>query len=147
MTRKLSAALLSGVLCLTLPMADAEAKRLGGSRSFGMQRNTPAQTAPQPSSPSRPETAPAAAPTPAPTPVTPPKTPQQRSWLGPLAGLAAGLGLGALLSHFGLGEGFGTLLLVALLAFGAILLFRILAGRSRPEPRLAYPTAPPASAP
>ncbi len=40
-------------------------------------------------------------------------------WLGPIAGLAAGLGLAALLSHFGLPEGLGSFLLLALLVIAA----------------------------
>jgi predicted lipid-binding transport protein (Tim44 family) len=47
-------------------------------------------------------------------------------WLGPIAGLAAGLGLAALASHLGLGEEFATFLMLALLAVGAIFLFRML---------------------
>lgn len=49
--------------------------------------------------------------------------------MGPLAGLAAGLGLAALASHFGMGAEFGNLLLVmllGLLGFGAI---RFMMGR------------------
>jgi len=37
-------------------------------------------------------------------------------WLGPLAGIAAGLGLAALLSHFGLGGALADLLVIALIA-------------------------------
>jgi predicted lipid-binding transport protein (Tim44 family) len=50
-------------------------------------------------------------------------------WLGPLAGLAAGLGLAALLSHFGLSEGFASILMLALLVFGGIFLIRMFMGR------------------
>ncbi|HYR01078.1 MAG TPA: Tim44-like domain-containing protein, partial [Casimicrobiaceae bacterium] len=53
-------------------------------------------------------------------------------WLGPIAGIAAGLGLAALLAHFGLPEGFGSVLLLALVAFGAVLLFRTLTARRAP---------------
>jgi predicted lipid-binding transport protein (Tim44 family) len=60
-------------------------------------------------------------------------------WLGPLAGLAAGLGLGALLSHFGLSSGFGSLLLMVLLVVGVIIIVRMLLARSAPPRRpLAY---------
>ncbi len=97
---------------------EAEAARLGGSRSFGMQRQSIAPK-PAPSrqiAPSTPST-----PTSAPTP--------RRSWLGPLGGLAAGLGLGALLSHFGLGNEFGGILMLALLVMGAITVIRMLQRR------------------
>src|SRR5262249_29674250 len=63
-------------------------------------------------------------------------------WLGPLAGLAAGLGLGALLSHFGLSEGFGSLLLMVLLVVGVIIVVRMLLARNAPARRpLAYTQA------
>ena len=52
----------------------------------------------------RPATAAAARPAP---PARPPSGTSR--WLGPIAGIAAGLGLAALLSHFGLSEGFGEL--------------------------------------
>ena len=68
-------------------------------------------------------------------------------WLGPIAGIAAGLGLAALLSHFGLPEGFGTFLLLALLAVGAVFLVRFLFARRGPaKGPLAYssPGATPA---
>ena len=41
-----------------------------------------------------------------------------RNWMGPLAGLAAGIGLAALLAHFGLGEGLADALLIMLLVDG-----------------------------
>jgi predicted lipid-binding transport protein (Tim44 family) len=50
-------------------------------------------------------------------------------WLGPIAGIAAGLGLAALLSHFGMPEGFASFLLLGLLAFGVVLVFRMMAAR------------------
>lgn len=110
-------------LTATLLPHDADAKRLGGGKSSGLQRNMPARTAPDapPAKPAQPAqnaqpapqqgAAPAAAPTAA-AAATPPK----RNWLGPIAGLAAGLGLAALLSHFGLGEAFANGLMMALLA-------------------------------
>src|SRR5690606_32203333 len=56
-------------------------------------------------------------------------------WFGPIAGIAAGLGLAALLSSMGLGaaaaEFIGSLLLIALLVFAAIFIFRRLRGGGR----------------
>src|SRR5690606_18631008 len=53
-------------------------------------------------------------------------------WFGPIAGIAAGLGLAALLSHLGLGaaaaEFMASLLLIGLLVFAAIFIFRRLRG-------------------
>ncbi len=111
---------------------EAEARRLGGGSSFGMQRQmapAPAPRAPA-AAPPRQQAAPASA------------QPQGRSWLGPVAGLAAGLGLAALFSHLGLGEELGSFLLIALLVFGAFMLFRMLsrrvaAGQGRPAMQYA----------
>ncbi|MBU6272663.1 MAG: 39S ribosomal protein L45, partial [Betaproteobacteria bacterium] len=55
-------------------------------------------------------------------------------WLGPIAGLAAGLGLAALFSHLGLGAEFANavmsgLLLLALLAVGLVVFRMIMARR------------------
>ena len=103
---KIAIAAIAIVVGLGLTPQEAEAKRLGGGKSAGMQRQaTPAPAAPAgmaaaPTKAAKPATpAPAAA---APT-ATPPKQGMSR-FLGPLAGLAAGLGIAALLSHFGLGE-------------------------------------------
>lgn len=107
-------------IAFVMPMPDAEAKRFGGGKSSGMQRDHIQQRQ-----------------------VTPPRqadaTPAQqaggaaaagqRSWLGPVAGLAAGLGLAALAAHLGLGEEFASFLLIALLAVAGLLLFRWLARR------------------
>ncbi|MBA3590911.1 Tim44 domain-containing protein [Methylibium sp.] len=107
---------LAGVT-LNFAPTDAEARRLGGGRAAGMQRQMPpkqADVAPKPS-PGATAAAPAAAGAAA--------TAGRRSFMGPLAGLAAGLGIAALLSHFGFGEGlanFVTLLLLAAVAFIAI---------------------------
>jgi predicted lipid-binding transport protein (Tim44 family) len=68
-----------------------------------MQRQaTPAPTAP--AAAGKPATAPAAA-----APAAGAKPAGMSRFLGPLAGLAAGLGIAALLSHLGLGEGDGRL--------------------------------------
>jgi predicted lipid-binding transport protein (Tim44 family) len=103
----------------------AEAGRLGGGRSFGAQR----QAIPTP--PRSPSVAPAnpAAPAQAMPPAAAPPPPGPARRLGPLAGLAAGIGLAALLSHFGLSEGFASIVMLALLVFGGIFLIRMFMGR------------------
>lgn len=108
-------------LACGLTASDAEAGRLGGGRSFGMQRQS---VAPRPA-PSR-QMAPAQPSAPTGVPAATPK----RSWLGPIAGLAAGLGLGALLSHFGMGQGMGSILMFALLAMAALFAFKLLFRRN-----------------
>ena len=115
--KKFLVALSIGVLSLGLTMGDAEAKRMGGGKSSGMQRDTTAQ---KQASPAPQQAAPAAAPTAA--PAAAPK----RNWMGPLAGLAAGLGIAALLSHFGMGEGVANFLMIALLVMAAVFIVKML---------------------
>jgi predicted lipid-binding transport protein (Tim44 family) len=125
--------LCAAVLALGLGFnsTDAEAKRLGGGGSVGMSRNTAPMQRQYSAPPQQANPAPTqAAPTPAPAPQ--PQTSGARRWLGPLAGLAAGIGLAALLSHFGLGEGMANVLLIMALVFGAIFVFRMLFGRKEP---------------
>lgn len=99
------------VLGFTLSIGDAEAKRLGGGSSSGMQRQSVAPTAPPTAAKPAPTAAPAAAPAAQP----------KRSWMGPLAGLAAGLGLAALASHFGFGEGLANMMMIGLLVMAVVM--------------------------
>ncbi len=113
---------------------DAEARRLGGGGSFGMSRNSstmnrsaaPAQQA-VPAKPAATPQAPAA-----------PQPSGMSRWLGPLAGIAAGVGLAALLSHFGMGEGMGSILMILALVAGAVFLFRLLSRKSQPATAMQY---------
>ena len=99
------------VLGFTLSIGDAEAKRLGGGSSSGMQRQSVSPTAPPSAAKQAPTAAPAAAPAAQP----------KRSWMGPLAGLAAGLGLAALASHFGFGEGLANMMMIGLLVMAVVM--------------------------
>ena len=93
--------------CLGLLATTAEAKRFGGGSSFGKQRSMAPQQ----------QAAPVAAPTAGAQPV--PATGNR--WLGPLAGLAIGAGLGAMFAGGGgLGGGMGGILM-ALLAAGVVM--------------------------
>jgi predicted lipid-binding transport protein (Tim44 family) len=119
--RKNQLAALAVVLSLGLTLAmDAEAKRLGGARSSGMQRQQVTQpaTAPttQPGSPA--QAAPAAGT--AAAAAAPAAAAAKRSWMGPIAGLAAGLGLAALASYLGFGEAFANILLIALIGMAVL---------------------------
>ncbi len=105
----------------------ADAKRLGGGKPAGMQRAAPPATPAAPAAPAKAPTQNAAPTPPPPTPAAPPK----RSWMGPLAGLAAGIGLAALFSHFGMGEGFSNVIMMVLLALVAVVVVRWLVGRWR----------------
>ena len=162
--KSLILALSLAVLCAGLAPFDAEARRLGGGSSAGMQRSLPARTPPAaapaqpaqaaPTAPATAGAAPAAAPT--------------RSWPGPIAGLAAGLGLAALMSHLGLGAEFGNIIMLVLLGFVAFVAIRLLmnrfgrraapgamtgpnglqfAGATPPAGNASWTLAPPAAAP
>jgi predicted lipid-binding transport protein (Tim44 family) len=123
---KKTLAVLAVVLTIGMTAAlDAQAKRLGGGKSAGMQRQTttaPANTAgtgsaagaPTQGAPVAGSTAAAAAPGAAAAAAG------KRSWLGPVAGIAAGLGIAALASHFGLGEALANMLTIALLAMAVM---------------------------
>lgn len=117
---------------------DAEAKRLGGGGSFGMQRSAPAPTQsavpPKPTPPAQ-----QAAPAPAANPAAGAAAQAgKRSWLGPIAGLAAGIGLAALLSHFGMGEAVTNFLMIALLVMAAIFVIRLLFRKKASESEMQY---------
>ena len=110
----------------TLPL-DVEAKRMGGGKSTGMQRDMPARTSPD-AAPGKPATPAQAAPgTPAAAGAA--AAAPKRNWMGPLAGLAAGLGIAALLSHLGMGEGMANILMMVLLAAAAFFVIRFLMRR------------------
>ena len=140
------AAVAAGLLFATAP-EPAEAKRLGGAKSSGMQRSA---------TPDKPATPPTAAPAnPAPAAAATPATPAaagaaaaaapKRSWMGPIAGLAAGLGIAALFSHLGMGEGLANFVMLALLAVVAFVVIRLLMrrflGNAGPQPALATASA------
>ncbi|MDZ7920328.1 Tim44 domain-containing protein [Rhodoferax sp.] len=91
---------------------DAEAaKRLGSGKSMGTQRQAVQDKAP--TAPAAQNAAPAAG---AAGASAAPKS----SWMGPIAGLAAGLGIAALASHFGFGDELASMLMMGLLAFAVI---------------------------
>jgi predicted lipid-binding transport protein (Tim44 family) len=128
---------------------DANAKRMGGSRSIGKQSSSvtqqrqqaPAQQTPsqqpaqQPAQQAAPATAGAAG---AAAAAAKPK----RNWAGILGGIAAGVGIAALLSHFGLGGAaasfLANLILIALVAFVVIWLIRKFRGGSQRSQQPAY---------
>jgi len=118
-------ALFAVFIGFAMTVHDADAKRLGGGRNSGMQRDNGSfmkrDAAPQ--APAKPQ------------PGAAPQTPPKRSWMGPLAGLAAGLGLAALASHFGFGEEMANFLMLALLALAAFMLVRWFLRRNQPAPR------------
>ena len=126
--KKISMLFFAVVLALGLSVDSAEAARFGGGKSFGMKRQS---IAPKPAAPAQQTvpTAPAGSPTAAP----------KRNWAGPIAGLAAGLGIAALLSHFGMGEGMANIMMILLLVAAVIFVFKLLFRRNLPQ---AYPAEP-----
>jgi predicted lipid-binding transport protein (Tim44 family) len=135
--RAFGVAAVSGVLFAgALTPLDADARRMGSGRSFGQQSQM-TRPAPAPTQPG--QAAPAAPVTPAQqqarpgTPPAQPVQPARNRWLGPLAGLAAGFGIAALLSHFGLGGMLagliGNLLVLALIALAVVFVVRLITRR------------------
>jgi len=118
--KQLFSTLIVAVLALAFAVGDAEARRLGGARSLGVQRQSVVpsksvqQTPPSQTTPTAPAAGSAAAPKPA-------------GWLGAVAGLAAGLGLGWLIGQDGYG---GALLLIALMVLTVVFVKRMLARTS-----------------
>lgn len=129
------AALAAG-LTLALVPSESEAKRFGGARSSGVQRSTtpdkPAQNAPaSPAATPNNSAAPAATTAPPVAGAAAAAAAPKRSWMGPIAGLAAGLGLAALFSHLGLGEELANFVMIALLVMVALAVVRLLMQRMR----------------
>jgi predicted lipid-binding transport protein (Tim44 family) len=124
---------LAALLAVALPAHDAEAKRLGGG---GIKRSVPTQTTPQTPPAQTPQQA-APAKQAAATPAAPAAAPK-RSWLGPIAGLAAGLGLAALASHLGFGAELANIMTMVLLGLVAVFVIRFLMRRfASKKPQLA----------
>jgi predicted lipid-binding transport protein (Tim44 family) len=132
---------LASVLMVAVPTL-ADAKRLGGGRPAGMQRQMPSK--PANATPNQaPANSNAAAPAQA---ATPPAAAPKRNWMGPIAGLAAGLGIAALMSHFGMGEAMGNFMMMALVGVAAMFLIgwlmRRFGGAKMAGPQLAGAGAP-----
>lgn len=128
--KKFLATVMVAVSALSIVVSEAQAKRLGSGSSVGKQSSqpysrqstTPAQNQ---AAPAASQAAPAAA-APAAAAAAKPSSP----WKGILGGALLGLGLGALLSHFGLGgalaSAISTMLMIALLAGAAFFIYRML---------------------
>ncbi len=108
---------------------DAEARRMGGGKNIGTQRNVQQQTAPK--APAQQQQSQQAAGTPAQQPAA---AATGNKWMGPLAGLALGAGLMALFMNNGIAGALAGLLLIAAVAGLAVLAFRALRGRAQNAP-------------
>ena len=117
--KSVTIAVFTFVLGMGLTLGDAEARRLGGGGSSGMQRSVPLKrdAAPAPARPAQPAAQPGG----------------QSRWLGPIAGLAAGIGLYALFSYLGLSEELANLALIALIVVAVFFVIRLLARGLRPQ--------------
>jgi predicted lipid-binding transport protein (Tim44 family) len=125
-------AVITSLVMFAAPVLEAEAKRLGGGLNIG--RTAPSKPAPaavppkqaQPAQTTQPgQAAPAAA--------TAQTAAQQgsRSFLGPIAGIAAFVGLAALAAHLGIGAEIMSMLLIALAALAVFALFRYFSSARR----------------
>lgn len=131
--KKFLVALMVAMSAASMVVSEAEAKRLGGGGSIGRQsqgisRQAPPQSPNQAASPSQAQpAAPAAAPQG--MPAKPPSP-----WRNILGGALLGLGLGALLSHLGIGGALAsiisTILMIALLALAVMFIIRLVRGKS-----------------
>jgi len=127
-------------------MSELSARPMGGSKSFGRQSSSvssmPKQTTTAPA-PTAPTAAPAATrPAAAPAPAAPAPAAKPSMWKGILGGALLGLGLGALLSHFGLGgamaSAISSILMIALIGGVIFFIVRMLRRKSQPAAQPAF---------
>ena len=115
-----------------LVVQSAEAARLGGARSSGVQRSVPkSPPAATPAKPAQDQAAPSQATPNQAAPTAQPQPSGLARWMPALGGLA----LGGLLGYLFAGNGLGGVLLLALLAVVAVLAFRTLARRGAQSPQ------------
>ncbi len=119
--------LIVAVLGTVLALPEAEARRFGGARSTGVQRNI--TKAPPASAPAQKQAAP---------------NQQGAQNAAPASGLSrwapmlGGLALGGMLGYLFAGNGLGGVLLLVLLAVAAVLAFRAFARRREAPQRMQY---------
>ncbi|WP_338770172.1 TIM44-like domain-containing protein [Massilia sp. METH4] len=142
---KLKKLLVGATLALAAISMTAElaARPMGGGKSFGRQSQNVKNMAPRQAQPATPQQQQAARPAtqPTPAPAMPAKKPSM--WKGILGGALLGLGLGALLSHLGIGgalaSAIGTILTFALIAAAIFFIWRLIKGKgNRAQPAAAY---------
>jgi predicted lipid-binding transport protein (Tim44 family) len=141
LSRLVAAAVLAvSGLALTSMAFDADAARVGKGSNAGRQSSNVTNQAPAASTTTQKSaTAPAAASSTAGAAAAAKPSGASR-WLGPLAGIAAGLGIAALLSHFGLGGAMADFLVMALIAgvviFGVMFILRRMRGSASAGPAM-----------
>ncbi|WP_322999223.1 Tim44 domain-containing protein [Castellaniella sp.] len=136
----LATLLLVAALMMLAVTSDAQARRMGGGASFGRQssnvtKQRQAVTPPAATTTQRAATPAAGAAAGTAAAGAAAKSGMSR-WLGPIAGIAAGLGIAALLSSMGLSGAFleflSSALLIGLVIFAVMFLVRRLRGAQRP---------------
>ncbi|MBP8029482.1 MAG: Tim44 domain-containing protein [Giesbergeria sp.] len=140
--KKFLPALLVAFLMVLPPEADA--RRMGGGKSLGQQSGNVSQRNAAPANNPGAPTQNANSATNKPAPAAPAAAAPKKPWGAMLGGLAAGLGLAWLAHSLGLGEGFGQILMFALLAMAAFAIFKmVMRARSgaRSAPAAASPFA------
>lgn len=125
-------------------LSDAIARPMGGGRSIGRQSSNVSRMAPAPA-PVAPRPAAAPAPGQAMPPAAVPPKPAS-PWKGIVGGALLGLGMGALLSHFGMGGAlggmFGSLIMFALVGGVIFLIVRMIRGNNGNSGRPAAAAMP-----
>ncbi|WP_426191890.1 Tim44 domain-containing protein [Massilia sp. DWR3-1-1] len=119
---------------MTSMVAEVVAKPMGGGRSIGRQSQSVTR---QQAAPAAPVQRQQAAPAPAAAPAAAVPKPASR-WKGMLGGALLGLGLGAMLSHFGLGgaiaSAISSILMIALLAGAVFFIYRMFSRKNAAAP-------------
>ena len=132
------------VAMLVVAHGQADAKRMGGGSSFGKQSGNVTQReasrAPAQNSQQAPQQNAAQQNRPA-TPAAPAAQPK-KPWGAMLGGLAAGLGLAWLAHSLGLGEAFGNILLIALLAMVIMAVIGMFMRRRNAAPAMQAASSP-----
>lgn len=143
--KKLVLGFAAALICVTFAATEADAaKRLGGARSVGAQRNI--TNAPPAAIPGKPAQAQQMQQSAAPAAAQPAASGMSR-WMPLLGGLALGGALGWLMGANGMGGMMVGLLLAGLLVFAAIFVIRMLMQKRGDAPRMQYAGGPNAGGP
>lgn len=141
--KKFLISLMIAVSAMSVVVVEAEAKRMGGGGSFGRQSSGISRQATPPAPSQQPGNVSQARPAQQPG-ANPATAPRPSPWRGILGGALLGLGLGALLSHFGIGGALasviGTILTFALIALAIMFIVRLVRGKkggNGPQPAFA----------
>ena len=133
--KKVVMGVMVAVMAVSIGLSSAEAKRMGSGNSVGKQSQSVNQAGPAQSA--QPAQSSAAAQSAAARPATPAATPPKPAspWKGMLGGALLGLGLGALLSHLGIGGALAsmisTILMVGLLVMAGLFIYRMVRSKSQ----------------